>query len=201
MPRLARIVISEQPHHIVQRGVRSMTVFTSDADREYYLKLLKQNSDKYGLTFLAYCLMNNHMHFVAVPLHQDSLANAIGETHKKGRFFSCPLDNKHTYAAIRYTERNPVRAGLVKNAWDYNWSSAAFHTGIRKNDCLVRKSDLLAEITDWKDFLKQDPDEIKLIRKNLKSGKPCGEENFIQHIENTTGRNLHIRRVGRPFKK
>src|SRR3989339_335013 len=117
MPRLARIVISEQPHHIVQRGVRSMTVFTSDADREYYLKLLKQNSDKYGLTFLAYCLMNNHMHFVAVPLHQDSLANAIGETHKKytrrfnlrsgsrgylfqGRFFSCPLDNKHTYAAI-----------------------------------------------------------------------------------------------------
>ena len=61
----------------------------------------------------------------------------------QGRFFSCPLDEQHGLAAIRYVERNPVRAGLVEEAWEYPWSSAGFRVGERKTDALVAEVDLV----------------------------------------------------------
>ncbi len=81
--------------------------------------------------------MPNHVHFLVVPSSTDSLANAIGETHRrytlhineqqsvKGhlfqeRFFSCPLDIKHTFAVFRYVLQNPVEAGIVQNIEDFN---------------------------------------------------------------------------------
>ena len=45
----------------------------------------------------------------------------------QGRFYSCPLDGVHLYMAMRYVERNPVRARIVEKAEDYTWSSAASH--------------------------------------------------------------------------
>jgi len=47
----------------------------------------------------------------------------------QGRFGSCVLDERHLLAAVRYVERNPVSAGIVNNAWEYPWSSAAYHVG------------------------------------------------------------------------
>jgi len=45
----------------------------------------------------------------------------------QGRFGSCVLDERHLLAAVRYVETNPVRAGIVNEAWVYAWSSAPFH--------------------------------------------------------------------------
>ncbi|MFH1619547.1 MAG: transposase [bacterium] len=217
MARLARVVIPCYPHHITQRGVRSMNIFTNDADRIAYLKTLKKLGENSGVTFLAYCLMRNHVHLIAIPESEQSLAKGIGEAHKhytrmfnfragakgylfQGRFFSCPLDNRHAFAAIAYVERNPVRAGLVKHAWDYPWSSAGFHTGHSTEDMLVSKSDLLAEISNWKDFLMTEPAESEILRKTVRSGRPCGGENFVKTAEKLTRRILHPLPAGRPFK-
>jgi len=80
--------------------------------------------------------MTNHVHFVVVPHNESSLAKGFGEAHKRytrmknfsegvrgylfqGRFGSCVLDERHLLAAVRYVERNPVTAGIVKNAWEY----------------------------------------------------------------------------------
>ena len=52
----------------------------------------------------------------------------------QGRFVSCVLDEKHLVAAVRYVERNPVRAGMVKEPWTCRWSSAGFHVGERTDD-------------------------------------------------------------------
>ena len=81
MPRIARIVIPDCPHHIVQRGNNRQDVFFVDDDREAYLGILKYQADRYGLVVHAYCLMTNHIHIVATPSRADSLANAIGRTH------------------------------------------------------------------------------------------------------------------------
>ena len=84
--------------------------------------------------------MDNHIHLIVVPEKEDSLAKGIGDTNKyytrmvnfrenwrgylwQGRFSSFPLDGKYLYAAIRYVERNPVRAGIVEKAEDYEFSS------------------------------------------------------------------------------
>jgi hypothetical protein len=49
----------------------------------------------------------------------------------QGRFYSCLLDDKHLYRAIRYIERNPVRAKIAKEAGKYEWSSARDHLQLR----------------------------------------------------------------------
>lgn len=67
MPRIARAVAVGIPHHITQRGNYRQVVFEQDADNQQYLEWLKYYSGKYALKIWAYCLMNNHVHFVAVP--------------------------------------------------------------------------------------------------------------------------------------
>ena len=82
MARMARVVLPNYPHHITQRGVRSMEIFHTDDDRHQYLRLIRQQGDRFGLRFVSYCLMSNHVHLVAVPEQEDSLARSIGEGHR-----------------------------------------------------------------------------------------------------------------------
>lgn len=130
MSRIARIVVPGFAHHVTQRGNRRADVFETDDDRHAYLRFLKQYADKHGLAVWAFCLMTNHVHLVVVPEREDSLAKALRDAHTvyamrfntrtrlsghvwQGRFYSCPMDESHLWAAVRYVERNPVRAGTV----------------------------------------------------------------------------------------
>lgn len=208
MPRNARIVIPKYPHHVVQRGNRLQKVFFSDADKNAYLEFLKNSSKKHSLEIWAYCLMDNHVHLIVVPENEQSLSKAIGETHLQytrfinfregwrgylwqGRFSSSCLDNKHLFAAIRYVETNPVRAGIVNKAENYPWSSARFHLNKEKSDLLTNNF-FTDEIKNWDEYLsghKKD-DTIQQIRKLVKTGKPLGDNEFIEKIEKQTGKRL-----------
>ena len=44
MARISRIVAVEYPHHITQRGVRSMDIFNNDSDRNTYLQFIKEET-------------------------------------------------------------------------------------------------------------------------------------------------------------
>ena len=142
MPRKQRLVFAGIPHHITQRGNRREPVFFSYDDRQCYLEWLTQYSQQHGLEILAYCLMTNHIHLVAVPETIDSMHLVMRPLNMRyaqrinrafgwyghlwqGRFYSSPLDDAHLWQALRYVERNPVRAGMVQYARDYTWSSAA----------------------------------------------------------------------------
>src|SRR3990170_8332210 len=109
MARISRVVAPGYPHHITQRGVRSMTVFRSDEDRNAYLRFIREETTRFGVEILAWCLMTNHVHFIAVPSQNTALARAFGEAHRRftcarnmaenvrgylfqGRFGSCVLD-------------------------------------------------------------------------------------------------------------
>ncbi len=215
MARMARVVLPGFPHHITQRGVRSLPVFHSDDDRQAYLQLQKEQGERFGVAFISYCLMDNHVHLVAIPSDETGLARAIGEAHRlytrrvnyrekvrgylfQGRFFSCPLDNSHLYAAVRYVERNPVRAKIVRDAWNYKWSSAAYHTGMIANDILVADTDLLGEIDNWKNYLSEDDKELENIRLTTRTGRPLGTHSFVERAEKTTQRELQPGKAGRP---
>lgn len=218
MPRIARVVLPGYPHHITQRGVRSMSIFSSDDDRREYLRLLAQQGRRFGVSFAAYCLMPNHVHLIAIPAQAASLARGIGEAHRlytcevndregvkgylfQGRFYSCPLDERHLMASIRYIVRNPVRAGLAKSAWEYPWSSAAFQVGLRKSDPLLESVNPFGLVADWKELFAVDPDETAVLRKNIRSGRPSGEAGFMEKAEQLTGRLLRYQPQGRPRNK
>lgn len=80
MPRFARVVIPNCSHHIIHRGNRRQNVFFCDNDKKLYLDLLKYNCRKQSINIWVYCLMDNHVHLIAVPQRPDSLAKGIGET-------------------------------------------------------------------------------------------------------------------------
>lgn len=83
MARFARLVVPGYPHHITQRGVRSMDTFSGDDDRRAYRAFMAEEANRFGVTFLAWCLMSNHVHLIAQPEEEDSLARAIGEAHRR----------------------------------------------------------------------------------------------------------------------
>jgi len=212
-------VVPGQPHHVTQRGNRRADVFSDDDDRLRYRDLLQQYSERYGLTVLAYCLMTNHIHLVAVPPDEGALTVALRAAHARysqwvntregwtghlwqGRFFSCPLDEAHLWAAMRYVEQNPVRAGIVSVAEEYEWSSAAAHCGLR-TDPLVR-SELPEGVAPgvWQAHLAEPVTEAdaERLRSRTQSGLPCGDEGFLSRVSKLVGRALVVRGRGRPRK-
>ncbi len=220
MPRIARAVVSRAPHHITQRGNRREDVFFSDADRMRYLELLAHYADKHGLDILAYCLMGNHVHLVATPQRDSSLAAALKPVHLRyaqhvnwsqglagrlwqGRFFSCPLDEAHFWSAVRYVERNPVRARIVRYAENYPWSSAATHCGLRDQRFLSNRANWTDRIDDWSAWLRQKEDSVVVeeLRRQTQTGRPAGSARFVARIERVLGRTLKPKPIGRPRKR
>ncbi len=218
MARIARLVIPGLPHHIIQRGNRRQRVFFSDDDRRVYLDYLRIYAKPAGIHFWGYCLMGNHVHIIAVPDREDSFACGFAEAHRRytrmvnfregwrgylweGRFKSYPLSEFHLYAAIRYIERNPVRAKIVKNAWDFLWSSARAHV-LKQKDPLLEDNFMASEIKDWASFLAEEDKQgdINLHRLHVNTGRPLGDDRFIEKIEGLTGRILHRQKPGPKHK-
>ena len=83
MPRVARVVAAGYPHHITQRGNYRQKIFADDTDRRKYLSLLKEESKRYHLIILAYCLMSNHVHFMVIPQREDSMGKVFKYTNMK----------------------------------------------------------------------------------------------------------------------
>ena len=195
-----------------------MAIFQSDEDRRCYLQHVKEETERFGVEILSWCLMTNHVHFIAVPKEEASFARGFGEAHRKytrmknfadgvrgylfqGRFSSCVLDERHLMAAAHYVETNPVRAGMVKAAWDYPWSSAAYHTGQSETDILVADRSLMGLVEDWQAFFADAEDQQpEALRLATRTGHPAGGPSFIESLEHLTGRTLKPVKRGRPVK-
>ena len=113
------------------------------------------------------------------------------------RFSSCPLDEAYLLAAVRYVERNPLKAGIVNSADEYPWSSSRHYLGIR-SDPLIQRSPLSDMVDDWKVFLANDLGETRKaeIRSAERTGRPLGSIDFIQKLEGMLGRDLRKRKPG-----
>ena len=219
MPRMARVVMPGEPHHVTQRGNRGQKVFFRKADRRRYLSLLAEYSAKHGLSIQAYCLMTNHVHVIVVPPDAGSLAATLKPVHLRyaqeinrrldvtgvfwqGRFFSCPLDAKHFWAAVRYVEANPVRAGIVERAEDYPWSSAAARCGLRGDVGLAELPSEAGPARDWSTWLagREDTELVERVRLSTRTGRPAGSGEFIDRLQRFLGRTLRPKKGGRPRK-
>jgi len=214
-------VIPGIPHHITHRGNNRQDIFFTTDDRLVYLKLLAKYSREHGLDVMGYCMMSNHTHIIGIPEQAASLAQAIGQAHYQytlyfnkqygrcghlwqNRFYSCPMDDEHTDAALVYVDRNSVRARLSVRAWDYPWSSAKAHiiledpTGLLN---LTRWAERIA-FTNWQTLLGEEEDEtfISTIRNATFLGRPLGSKEFISRLEAQLGCSLQSKPVGRPPK-
>ncbi len=221
MARFARVIALQVAHHVTQRGNARRFILDSNADREVYLSLLRENMDKHRSALIGYCLMSNHVHLVMVPRQADALAKALKHTHGRyaaywngkyhssghvwqGRFYSCPLDTRHLWEALRYAELNPVRAGLVAEAEAWTWSSAAVHCGFAVADEWLAMEEWKErwDVSSWRNYLGagETESERMAIRECTHTGRPLGTEEFLHELEEATQRTLAPQKGGRPAK-
>ena len=110
------------------------------------------------------------------------------------------MDEQHLLATARYIEMNPVAADLVEKPQNYRWSSARAHIE-GKDDDLVKVAPLLDLISDWSSFLTlSSEDELDLLHRHERTGRPLGTPGFVETLEQTLGRVLQPQKPG-PKKK
>ena len=155
MPRRARNLLGEiLCHHIVQ-GINKEYIFQENEEKKKYLNLLKKYYKKQKVDIIAYCIMDNHAHFL---LYADSIQNIskfmqqvnsqyamyYNKKHERvgyvyrNRFKSVPIMRREQlYTCIKYIHMNPVKARMVKEEKDYQYPS--YNDYINQNGFLNQK--------------------------------------------------------------
>lgn len=140
MARPLRVELAGAVYHVTARGNERKAVFRDDRDRGMFLDRLGECRERFKLSILAYCLMNNHIHLAVqrgpLPLSRAMLAlysvyaQRFNRRHRRvghlfqGRYKAFVVqDESYLLALLRYIHLNPVRAGLVDRPESYRWSS------------------------------------------------------------------------------
>ncbi|MCK8060374.1 MULTISPECIES: transposase [unclassified Fusibacter] len=126
-------------HHVIVRGNNGNYIFKHDREKEKYLTLFVFYKKIHEVSLLAYCMMDNHAHFLIATgethigtfMHDVQLAYSKWFHHKKdtfglnysGRYKNCYCAKRGYYRnLLRYIHRNPIKAGLTTD-YEYPWSS------------------------------------------------------------------------------
>jgi len=202
MPGCARVIIPKVAHHIIQRGNNRHNVLIEEEDFSNYCYWINKYAEIYKVNILAYCLMNNHVHFIVMPEDKLGISRLFNTVHMRyaqfmnykrrtsghlwqGRFFSCVMDEDHLYQGIRYVEQNPVRAKMEKYPWDYRWSSARWHVRKSVKKYIKVKDTELIDRRDWKEYLMSSDTKLdEMMRKATNKGKAVAGDKFINYWEN-----------------
>ncbi|TQV78279.1 transposase [Exilibacterium tricleocarpae] len=227
MPRRARHYIADQPYHIVQRGNNRAACFMEPENYQCYLNLWRELADRYGVKVHAFCLMTNHIHFLATPTEATSLSNTlkvvgsryaqyINVKYKRtgtlweGRHRASLIQSeRYLLICYRYIELNAVRAGMVKRPEAYAWSSYMANAWEEKSWLVPHQEYLrLGEDRSGRAYAYRElfrsalvEDDLHLLRKATHYNYPVGDDGFCQAIEEKYGITLGNVSRGRPRKK
>jgi putative transposase len=228
MARLPRLVLPNQPHHLIQRGNNRQNIFREAEDYQRFLSWLKESAKFYGVAIHAYVLMPNHLHLLASPSEQQSLASLMQKVGRlyvpwfnkkyartgglfEGRFRTSLVDTERYFMVCsRYIELNPVRAHVVSDPGDYAWSSYSHHAGIRQ-DPLVSDHPLYWSLgntpfqreASYMDMVRQgiSDEEVAQISLAVNKGWPLADYSFKLDLERKTARRILPAKRGRPSKQ
>lgn len=228
MARLPRLTLPGYPHHVIQRGNNRQPIFSSAADYLVLLGLLEENAQKFGVALHAYVLMSNHFHLLVTPTSDEGLPQmmqAVGRRYVRyfndsqgrsgtlweGRYRSTVIEtDRYLLACMAYIDLNPVRAGMVKEARDYPWSSHGHYVGLRTDKLLTphplfwelgntpfAREAAYAELVRAGITLAQ---QDALTRSSL-SGWALGSDDFVADLQKRTDRRVNKAQPGRPISK
>ena len=197
MSRRRRLVPPNSIQHIVNRGNDKKIIFPQEVDYGSFLALLREARELFAVALYAYCLMPNHFHLVVRAAGLEALSaymhfiqclhacdlRACDRTRGHGHIFQrrywnkCVEGSGYLLTVMKYVEANPVRAGLVRWAADWEWSSMWERvTGERD---LLQPSGLWLP-DDWPLIVTmplQEPD-LQRIRRPIKRGRPIPEDDL-----------------------
>src|SRR5690606_2550484 len=230
MARLPRYVIPDQPQHMIQRGNNRQEIFAAEADYRFFRDALVDAAHKHGLRIHAYVWMTNHIHLLATPEHEDSMAKVFQSAGRKyvkyfnhtyersgtlweGRYRATVVDSDRYFLTVmRYIELNPVRAGMVAHPRDYPWSSYgynAFGELHRNTEWLTPHAEYMrlgGNATERQAAYRQlfgaavSGDELRSIRECTHKGWALGDARYQGWVERVGSRRAVSKGLGRPKK-
>jgi putative transposase len=227
MARLPRLVIPQQPHHVIQRGNDRQLIFREPEDYQRFLGWLKESAKDFKVAIHAYVLMPNHLHLLASPGDHGGLAQTMQRVGRyyvpwfnnkyerygslfQGRFKTSLIDSERYFMLCsRYIELNPVRAQMVADPLDYPWSSYAHHAGVRP-DSLITDHGLYWALGNtpfqreaaYIELMQRalTDDELAKINQAVLKGWPLGSDEFKEALQVKAKRQVLPAKRGRPFK-
>jgi putative transposase len=217
MPRIRRVFPPGAAHHVLNRGNNRRTIFHKEGDYRAFLRLLAEAEDRYPVRLLYYCLMPNHFHFEvwpetpdALPVHMRWLMNAhVRQYHQhyetcgtghiyQGRYKNFPIQtDRHLLTVARYIEANPLRAGLVRRAEDWRWSSLSTDDSVERPRLTAGPTGRPENWQEWVNAGVEDR-ELNALRQSVRRGRPFGQAGWVSQIAVTYGLDFTIRPPGRP---
>lgn len=227
MARLPRLVVPQQPHHLIQRGNDRQVIFRDADDYTVFLKWLREAAKLYAVAIHAYVLMPNHVHLLVTPADMAGLGKmmqwvgrfyvpyfnrkyARAGTLWQGRFKATVIDSERYFmSCCRYIELNPVRAGMVADPGQYPWSSYAHHVG-SKSDPFITGHPLYWALGNtpfereaaYKELVEQGlaDEEVRALSEATDKCWALGSADFMASLEKKASRRVRPARRGRPSK-
>ena len=207
-------------YHVLNRGVGRLTLFEKADDYEAFIRVLAEALDWVDVRLLGYCIMPNHWHLAVWPEKKGDLSEFmrwLTVTHTQrwhaqrhtqgtgsiyqGRFKSFPVEqDDHCLRLLRYIERNPLRARLVRKATNWRWSSLGrTHLSLPG---LPLEVGPVARPADWPEYVQRAETETELaaLRVSVQRGVPFGDERWQKKTAQRLGLESSLRPVGRPRK-
>jgi len=217
MPRTARASVGGYCYHVINRGNARQDVFHKPEDFAAFARLLSEASERLPMRLVAWCLMSNHFHLVLWPHHDGDLSRwmqwlltaHVRRYHKhynssghvwQGRFKAFPIQrDEHLLTVLRYAERNPLRANLVKRAEDWDWSSL---TAVPGPDHPALHPGPVPRGRDWRQWVNQVETEAELaaLRRSVLRGAPFGNDRWQRRTATVLGLESSLQPRGRPRK-
>jgi len=225
MAKQPRVILPNTPHHIVQRGHNRNPVFIERDDYQYYLDTLWDWKKALGIKVYGWCLMTNHVHLLLDPGDKPS---SISDLMKQlaarqtryvnrlerrtgslwdGRYKLSPIaTDEYLLQCCRYVDLNPVKAGIVEDPIDYEWSS--FRAKVRGeiegnldfDECYLG---FKSPRSDYRTFVSAgiSKAEYEFIRERISRNQLTGGNRFIDEVERRVGVRIEARQQGRPTGK
>jgi putative transposase len=222
MPRQPRHAPGGLVYHALNRAVARLPLFSKDGDYDAFLRVLDEALHEHPIRILGYCVMPNHWHFVLWPEHDGQLTEFLRwltHTHTQrwhahyhtagtghlyqGRFKSFPIEqDEHLLTVLRYVERNALRAGLVKRAEDWRWSSLAVRQAEGASGRRLLCPGPVPLPNDWLEWVNrpQTAGELEAVRQAVVRGSPFGSPVWQQRVSRRLGLEYTLRPRGRPKK-
>ena len=205
MTRPLRIEFNGAVYHITSRGNARQTIFLDEKDFADFLRVLCSVVKRYHFILHTFCLMNNHYHLlIETPYANLSrvmrqlnglYTQRFNQRHQRaghlfqGRYQAILVDKDNYLLELsRYVVLNPVRAKIVKDPGDWEWSAYQATTGHKGIPCLT---------TDWilsqfsKEQKKASREYQAFVLSGIKAESPLkaikgqlflGQDNFIDKI-------------------
>ena len=222
MPRNARVDVGGEVYHVINRANGRLQIFDTDEDYQLFEHLLLETKELLDMRILAYELMPNHWHLILYPKNDGDLGafmhrlsnahtrkvhartNTNGSGHLyQGRYKSFLVGSEnYVLAVIKYTERNAVRAKLVRLCEEWQWGSAW-----RRIYGTVQQKKLLDQIPvqlpdDYAKWINtaEKLDDLDMIRISTNKSVPYGKGQWVEEMVSKYHLESTLKFPGRPRK-